>query len=140
MSEEPERPKKAWPWIGLPLFILAFALFDHFMKGRPATASATAFVTAAREGRGPDVYAHSTADLARRLQATPREATLTRMYELVRTSQKIDGGYTGEWTHGCINGQIGNERVWFLLVKERGNWLVADLRPDPRPSECNFDE
>ncbi len=143
MTSEPEDEpiRRRWLfWVGLPAVILGFAAFDLAMKGAPATRAARAFVAAARAGRDDEMRRHATRALAARLEHPAPESPLARTLGFVRATDEIHGGFKGEWTHGCIEGSVGETNLWFLLVKEEGEWRVDDLRPDPRPRECEFDE
>lgn len=137
--EQPGKSKSWLSWLGLVVAIGGFAAVDFMLKGLPATTAARAFVLAARSGDHEGMRARSTADLSRRLEAPPQGSALEKSVEIVRRSKDIGGGFSGGWTRGCINGTIGDARIWFVMIKQEGSWLVADLRDDPRPAECDFD-
>jgi hypothetical protein len=151
---EPAPPRKtrlqrSLPWLVLPLVIGGFAIFDLYMKGMPATASANAFVLALRAGRLDEARAHETIELRKRLGPVAEAAQrakvdsgpeLARAYEQVRSSHAIHGGFVGDWTSGCMDGKVDDVRpIWFVMSKVDGVWLVADLRVDSMPKECVVD-
>ena len=118
-------------------------MFDLFMKGRPATRTARAFVAAVRAEHLDEARRHATPELARKLDpgVMAHDAELQRAYESVRRSRAIDGGFVGEWTRGCVTGKIdAGPEVWLVMSKLDGSWLVADVRVDVQPSECVFND
>ena len=123
----------------MAVLIGAFAMFDFFMKGWPATRSARAFVAAVRADRLDEARHYATPDLAKRLDpgVMARDTELQRAYESVRRSSEISGGFVGDWTTGCMTGKLdAGPEVWMVMSKLDGSWLVADIRLGMKPSEC----
>jgi hypothetical protein len=150
MVKEEPRPSEGLPtflrvlmYLGIPVIIAGFAAFDRYMRRIPAAASAEAFVVAVRAGHLDEVRAHTTRDLGARLDPIVAggsgQTELARAYERVRTSKSIRSDFVAEdWSKGCMDGKVeGAGPLWLPMSKEHGQWVVADMRIDSRPNECD---
>jgi len=124
---------------GLALFVT-----DCLWKRVPTARVMKRFVAAMREGRTADARVLVTSNFASFLDAeaqkppdagrsTNQGATLARLRAARDVSTSV---FVGEWTRGCIYGQLDGTRFYTVLLYADGAWRIDDVRTDGEPRIC----
>jgi hypothetical protein len=125
---------------GLGVFVA-----DVLWKRIPSGAVMTKFVGAVRGGRTREAHALAGSGFRQYLEAPVdelpaplRDTDQARTLILLRNATEVTTNvFVGEWTAGCIHGEInGNKRFAALLHHVDGSWRIDDLRSEVEPGEC----
>jgi hypothetical protein len=110
-------------------------------KVTAAKDSAYGFVLGLRTGNKEAVKAFTTTRLNAAIEAIdsggPSDRELARRLDAVRISKVFAGTFVGDWTEGCVDGDLDSTaHLWLRLDLVGATWRVDSVQIGAMPNEC----